>query len=190
VTPFLQAWSKTGRIEAGYSNHPSDAGGETMYGITARVARAHGYTGPMLDLPYPLALTIAKTEFWDTLRLDEIHALSPAIAGKLFDINLNMWYGAAAKFLQRSLNALNRQGKDYPDLVVDGRIGTKSVDAIKALLRVRGPAGKAVLYASLEAMQIADWHRQTEDNVLKEDFYFGWVWKRVCEETLLPEDRR
>ena len=37
--------------EGGYSNNPKDPGGETMWGITARVARAAGYTGPMRDLP-------------------------------------------------------------------------------------------------------------------------------------------
>ena len=31
--------------EGGYINHPSDPGGETMYGITKAVAVANGYAG-------------------------------------------------------------------------------------------------------------------------------------------------
>lgn len=190
VTPFMKAWMKTGKVEAGYSNHPSDPGGETMWGITVAVARKHGYTGSMRLLPHHIATTIAKVEYWDVLRLDDIHAISPTIADKLFDINFNMWNPAAGKFLQRSLNALNRQGKDYPDLEVDGQVGDKTLDAMRALIRVRGAPGKAVLFASIEGMQTADYARQTEVNVAKEDFYFGWLWKRICEEQLLQEDMR
>ena len=37
--------------EGGYANHPADKGGATCFGITEAVARAHGYTGGMRDLP-------------------------------------------------------------------------------------------------------------------------------------------
>ena len=47
--------------EGGYSNNPKDPGGETMWGITARVARAWGYSGPMKSLPRETAKQIAKT---------------------------------------------------------------------------------------------------------------------------------
>lgn len=40
------------RVEGGYVNDPADSGGETNFGVTVAVARAHGYTGA---IPRPQA---------------------------------------------------------------------------------------------------------------------------------------
>ena len=44
--------------EGGYSNNPNDSGGETMWGITAAVAREVGYTGAMKDMTRAQAIAI------------------------------------------------------------------------------------------------------------------------------------
>lgn len=176
---FDQAWAATGKAEGGYSNNPADPGGETMYGITARVAQAHGYRGAMRDLPRDVARDIAKSEYWDPLMLDQVAAVWPAVALELFDTNFNLWAGAAAKFLQRSLNAMNREGRDWPDLAVDGHLGPLSVFCLGALKRVRGDQGQHVLLRCLNGLQLADYMRQTEQQPGKEAFFFGWVAQRV-----------
>ena len=41
--------------EGGFAEHPADKGGPTCLGITQAVARAHGYAGPMRQLPPAIA---------------------------------------------------------------------------------------------------------------------------------------
>ena len=60
---FLAAWARTIGEEKGYSNNPADKGGETMHGITERVARANGWQGPMRQLPLDRAQEIGKTQY-------------------------------------------------------------------------------------------------------------------------------
>lgn len=104
--------------EGGYSNNPADPGGETMWGITARVARKHGYDGPMRDLPLDTAKAVAKAEYWDAVRGDE---LSPRLAFQLFDTCYNSGAGEAVMLLQRSLG-----------VAADGRFGPATMAAIRA----------------------------------------------------------
>lgn len=177
---FDQAWAETGPRERGYSNHPNDPGGETMHGITVKVARRHGYTGPMRDLPAAEARRIAKVEYWDPLNLDLVAALSPKIARELFDTHFNLWSGAAATFLQRALNALNHQGQHYPEVTVDGVLGRReTIPALAAFLARRKPDGERVMLRCLNSQQCVDYMRQTVAQPGKEDFFFGWVLHRV-----------
>lgn len=53
--------------EGGYANHPSDPGGETMYGITKATARAHGYVGPMRSIPMYVVRDIYRKSYWDAV---------------------------------------------------------------------------------------------------------------------------
>jgi len=108
--------------EGGFSNHPADKGGLTMYGITEQVARAFDYHGQMSALPKETAATIYKQRYWESPRFDKVNECSASIAEELLDTGVNMGVGTASKFLQRALNTLNAEGKHYPDIVVDGAI--------------------------------------------------------------------
>jgi lysozyme family protein len=68
---FDESFKRLIEHEGGYVNHPSDPGGETMFGVTARVARANGYAGPMRQLPLSTARSIAKAVYWDSLGCDD-----------------------------------------------------------------------------------------------------------------------
>lgn len=101
--------------EGGYSNNPADPGGETMWGVTARVARAEGYTGSMNLLPLATAKAIAKRRYWDVARCDE---MDPRLAFQVFDTVYNG--GSAIKWLQQAVGA-----------DPDGIIGPATLAALK-----------------------------------------------------------
>jgi lysozyme family protein len=176
---FKLAWKQTHEIEGGYTTGSYAGDPETNHGITAPVARAHGYAGPMRELSVEMAESIAKVEYWDKLHLDDIAAMSGEIAFELFDTNFNMWAGAAGKFLQRALNALNQEGRDYPDVSVDGVIGTKTVQALRLYLNKYGTQGEHVMLVCLNAQQCTDYLRQAAETTGKEKVFRGWVLNRV-----------
>ena len=168
--------------EGGYVNHPADKGGPTCFGITEAVARAHGYAGPMRQLPREEAVAIYRRLYWLRPGFDGLASRSARVAEELFDTGVNMGPAVAATFLQRALTALNRNGKDYPDLVPDGRIGNVTLAALDAFLRVRGQrSGEAVLLRALEALQGERYLRLAERRPANEAFLYGWLANRTGE---------
>ena len=166
--------------EGGYVNHPVDKGGPTCFGITAAVARAHGYAGAMRDLPRDEAAAIYRRLYWLRPRFDEVAKRAPLIAAELFDTGANMGPAVAATFLQRALTALNRNSQDYPDLVPDGRIGAHTLEALEAFLAARGMrGGETVLLRALEALQGERYLRLAERRPANEAFLYGWLANRV-----------
>lgn len=165
--------------EGRYVNNPNDRGGATCWGITERVARAHGYQGDMRDLPRATALAILDADYWTGPRLDQIHAISPLLADELCDTGVNMGVTVQVKMLQRWLNAFNQQGQLYPDLQPDGQVGPRTLVALKAYLAARGKEGEAVLLRALNASQGAYYLELTEQRAANETFVYGWVANRV-----------
>lgn len=82
--------------EGGYANHPSDPGGETMYGITIAVARANGYSGPMRSIPMDVVRRIYKAKYWDAVNGD---TLAPGADLAVFDFAVNSGPARAQKYL-------------------------------------------------------------------------------------------
>lgn len=83
--------------EGGFSNHPDDPGGATMYGVTEVVARAEGYIGPMRDLSLDFAKQVYRKRFWDACRCDQ---MPDVIRYPLFDAAVNSGPSQAIKWLQ------------------------------------------------------------------------------------------
>lgn len=167
------------RVEGGYSNDKADAGGETMYGITAAVARANGYTGNMKDMPRKVAYDIYYNQYVVKPGFDKVLAVDSAIAAELVDTGVNMGVSVASKFLQQALNALNDGGSKYPDLLVDGVIGNGSINALVAFLKQRGMEGRAVLLTALNSLQGARYIAIAESKPQNERFVYGWLRARV-----------
>lgn len=167
------------RREGGYVNHPDDRGGATAFGITEAVAREHGYLGPMQALTRAQAIEIYRQRYWTAPGCDLVACLSAAVAEELFDTGVNMGPLVAGRFLQRALNALNRQGRDFADLAVDGAVGPKTRDALAVFLKVRGPEGEAVLLTALRCLKGERYVSLAESRRANESFVYGWLMSRV-----------
>jgi lysozyme family protein len=113
---FSAAWQALLGNEGGYVDNPADPGGATMYGVTERVARAHGYTGDMRELPLAMAEQIAKTEYWDPYRCDQ---MPQEVAFQILDTAYNG--GHPAQWVQQAAG-----------VTADGIIGPQTLAAINA----------------------------------------------------------
>ena len=165
--------------EGGYVNHPADRGGPTCWGITEEVARANGYQGPMRNLPREQAAQIYRKLYWLRPGFDRVATRAPTLAAEMFDTGINMGVGTAAGFLQRALNALNRQGRDYADLTVDRAIGPRTLAALDGFLKARGMQGEIVLLRAVEALQGERYIALAEKNPSQEAFLYGWLANRI-----------
>ncbi|WOD19854.1 glycoside hydrolase family 108 protein [Paraburkholderia kirstenboschensis] len=157
MTSFDDAFNALIGNEGGYSNNAADPGGETMWGVTARVARASGYAGAMRELPRDTAKAIAKKLYWDPLRLDE---LDQRVAFQIFDANYNG--GHPVIWMQGAAGAK-----------VDGLIGPATIAAVQATdpLRfiLRWNALRLTYFTSLNTWQTfgKGWARRIANNLSK-----------------------
>lgn len=165
--------------EGGYSNHPADRGGPTCFGITREVARANGYAGDMRHLPRPAAEAIYRRLYWERPGYAFIAEIAPEVAEELFDSGVNMGPSVATGFLQRALNALNRNQKDYPDLKIDRAVGAKTLAALAAFMALRGKGGETVLLKAIEALQGERYIALAESRPANEAFLYGWLANRI-----------
>lgn len=119
---FDSAFVKLLKHEGGYSNHPADKGGVTMYGVTQRVWEE--WLGHRVDEKAMRALTPAmvkplyKRKYWDKVCGDDLPA---GVDYCVFDAAVNSGPGRAIKWLQQSLNVTQ-----------DGALGPKTIAAAKA----------------------------------------------------------
>lgn len=165
--------------EGGYVNHPADRGGPTNWGITRAVAQANGYAGDMRALPRDSAATLYRRLYWERPGFAFVAEIAPKIAVELFDTAVNMGTATAISFLQRALNALNRNQKDYPDIKVDRSIGAKTLAALTTFIALRGKAGETVLLTAIESLQGERYIALAEGRPANEAFLYGWLANRI-----------
>ena len=114
-----------------YTNHPSDPGGPTKYGITLADVRRYLKRGAtandVRNLTKDAAVRIYKGKYWDALRCDE---LPSGLDYTIFDYGVNSGIGRSGKILRRVLemdedtwrvtDEVLKEVKDYgpvPDLI-------------------------------------------------------------------------
>jgi lysozyme family protein len=98
-------------FEGKYSNHPSDPGGETMYGITKAQY-------PHLNIRHVTrlqAIKIYEKDYWEAIRADE---LPTEVRLMVFDAAVNHGQGTSIMLMQHALG-----------VPVDGRLGPITLGA-------------------------------------------------------------
>lgn len=165
--------------EGEYSNHPSDTGGATRWGITEKVARAHGYAGDMRALPQAFAVEVYTNTYINAPGFGKVLAVSEMIGDEMIDTGVNMGTGHPGPWLQRILNVMNQRGKLFPDLTVDGAIGPATISALRIVLAMRGKDGEKIIARALNCLQGSRYLEITENREANEDFYSGWMLHRV-----------
>lgn len=95
--------------EGGYTDHPSDPGGPTNFGITLADARRYWKGNATADdvraLPQTVARNIYRERYWNALRCDELPA---GVDYAVFDYGVNSGVGRAGKVLRRVLKLSDR----------------------------------------------------------------------------------
>lgn len=152
MADFKLAYQKTMGHEGGWAEDKDDSGGQTWRGIARnyhpdwkgwaiidaiKLNRPVEVFEPLLSASEPLkeaVLDFYKTEFWDVMKLDQVRFQS--IAEEMFDTGVNMGTSIVVEFLQKSLNATNRNGRDYPDIDEDGKMGNQTLNILNGHPRV------------------------------------------------------
>lgn len=155
MSTFDNAFDQLVGNEGGYSNHPQDPGGKTMWSSTQRVALAWGYTDPMQDLPREIAKHIVKALYWDPLHCG---SYDTRVAFQILDANYNG--GLVVVWMQQASGAL-----------ADGKLEPKTIAAVQAvapeLFILRFVAARLAYLTALQAWPSFErgWARRIATNL-------------------------
>lgn len=110
--------------EGGFSNHPADRGGATMYGVTQATYNSwrkavNKPQQPVSKITHEEAFRLYKSMFWDEAGCDK---LPWPVSYMVFDAAVNSGPSRATKWLQEALR-----------VKPDGVIGPKTLKAIEEL---------------------------------------------------------
>jgi len=142
MNSFEKAFINTMGHEGKYSFDPIDPGGETYMGISRvywpdwlgwRYIDA-GETSRGLE---ESVKQFYKQNFWNRFHGDALADISENIAIEVFDTAVNLGVHRAVEFLQDSLNILNVNQGIYPDMIVDGLLGSRTLEHLKRFLEWR-----------------------------------------------------
>lgn len=162
--PFTYALETTMRFEGGWSNHPSDRGGKTKYGVTQRTLHSYnqmeGTWHVIRGLTPEQAADVYWTMYWLEMRIDK---LPEPVQGFMFD-----WSVHSGRFAIRSMQR-------HLKLKPDGVVGPRTRAAVEAALVTWG-SPKFVRTLAIRRMNALC--RLVRRDRKQGDFLVGW-WARV-----------
>lgn len=188
MAEFAKAFEKTMGHEGGYVHDPDDAGGETYRGVARRYHP--DWSGwPQIDAAktnpdFPQSLrtnetlqeavrSFYKQHFWNSFWGD--HQTNQGIAEELFDTSVNMGTHRGVLFLQKALNILNRNQRDYPDMVEDGDYGPTTHRLLATHLQQNKDG---YLFKVMNLLQGNHYLNYMKNSPVQEKYARGWL-KRV-----------
>ncbi len=182
---FNGAYKLTLEHEGGYNKDPDDVGGETYKGISRRYhPRWKGWQlidGLKLQYSFPdnldrnadlddMIKEFYKDNYWNLFCGDKIP--NQLVANELFDTGVNMGIGRAVKYLQMSLNLLNRNEKNYPDIVEDGKFGSNTLRTLRIYLRSDKVHYLLKIMNILQGMHYIEYAKKS---AIQERYMRGWL---------------
>ena len=188
MSDFSIAHKLTQNFEGGFSQDINDKGGLSYRGVSSIswpiwpgfsiIAQyqkvAHLNNGDYVPLAWKRGQELSDLvdafylkNFWNANRLGEIN--NQNIANEMFDTSVNMGTGVAAKFLQKALNLLNRNQKDYQDIQEDGAIGPITLGLVNKY------SYPNVIAKTLNGLQFMKYVEICENDPSQEVFFRGWL---------------
>ena len=133
---FRIAFDHALELEGGFSNHPHDAGGKTIYGVASAswptwyTHIMEAYTRGDKAEALARARRFYFEEIWRARPFDRIQHAGLRVTA--FDLHVNHTFRTGGLIIQRACNCLIH-GLRYEPLEEDGWMGPKSVTRINAL---------------------------------------------------------
>jgi len=189
MAEFSISHRKTGGHEGGYhseADSPNDRGGETWRGVARKRSPGDAWEGwaiidkRKLESDFPknldsdpellnLLVKFYIENFWTPINGDSIPDQS--VADRLYDVAVNSGPETAVKFLQTSLNLLNRNQQLWADIPVTGHFGQMTLGALSVCLAKRGAE---ILLTDLVIEQGCNWRRIMLGDSSQEENLLSW----------------
>ncbi len=171
---FQRALEYVFHLEGHQSDHPSDPGGRTKWGVTQSTYDSWlKKRGQSPRDVYKMTATecqaIYYDGFWHPIRLDRIAAMDADVAIELFEAAVNAGPWEAVRFAQRACNFLHPDGAM---LLVDGIPGPKTRSQIQFLIH---GGYKVALLRAMNGEQYKHFYYLVAGADRYRDFARGWM---------------
>lgn len=169
--------------EGGYVNDPDDRGGETYKGISRKwwpnwkgwevidrykkIAEDDEHLNKILKGSRELDKMVYDFYFEEYYKeYDQLSNL--AVQEELYDTSVNLGVPETKELFQEALNLLNRNERNYDDLVVDGTIGPVTMAAYEKCNHEK-------LVKTLNLLQGEKYLQIVREDHTQEKFFNGWL---------------
>ena len=147
------------KVEGGYTDDKNARGGKTTWGITEEEARDFGYTGDMQNLTKDFAKNIYLKKYYLGNKLDKI--IDDRVALSIFDWAVN----SGRRGIKKAQIVANKFGAN---LVIDGIIGNKTLEAINSM-------NPEEFLKEYHELQRTFYKNLAAKDSTQEDFLKGWL---------------
>ena len=146
-------------VEGGFTDDENDRGGATNFGIIEEEAREFGYTGDMRNLTKDFAENIYLKKYYLGNKLDKI--IDDRVALTIFDWAVN----SGRRGIKKAQIVANKFGAN---LVIDGIIGNKTLEAINSI-------NPEAFLKEYHEIQRTFYKNLAAKDSTQEDFLKGWL---------------